>query len=185
MIHPDTQLAEISQQVGVGVVATKNISAGALIWVKDPLDVCLQNSVVQALPSVVADQFRRNAYLNSANEWILCWDIARFVNHACDCNVVVSPMGFEIACRDIAKGEQITNDYGIFNLASEEEFNCACGAPDCRKWVDSKDLALYITAQQAKLQRAAQSVMHIDQPLWPLMHDAQKDYLIKITTHGA
>lgn len=185
MIHPHTRLAEISKQVGVGVLATKPLPAGTLIWVKDPLDVCLHHSVVEELPIGVSEQFRRNAYLNSKNEWVLCWDIARFVNHDCDCNVVVSPVGFEIACRDIEEGEQITNDYGLFNLASEEEFSCACGSPHCRNWVDSKDLKVYVCAQDKKLSRAIQSAIGIEQPLWSLLSPLQKDYLMNLMSHDA
>lgn len=38
MIHPNTELKFISNQVGYGVVATSFIPAGTITWVLDKLD---------------------------------------------------------------------------------------------------------------------------------------------------
>ena len=38
MIHPDTELQFINDEIGHGVVATKLIPAGTITWVLDKLD---------------------------------------------------------------------------------------------------------------------------------------------------
>lgn len=44
---------------------------------------------------------------------MLYWDFARFINHSCVWNYAVTPWGAEIACRYIARGEELTNDYAL------------------------------------------------------------------------
>lgn len=179
MIHPSTRLALISQSVGVGVVATEMIPVGTVVWVHDSLDTVLSNDGLSSLPNLLSAQFRKHAYLRSDDRWMLCWDIARFVNHSCNCNVVVSPAGFEIACRDIEVGEQFTNEYGLFSLAPDEEFACACGALDCRGWISSHEVSVEQSKQQAKLYEAMICADRVNQPLWPLLNEIQQTLLKK------
>ena len=169
MIHSDTRLASIDPRVGVGVVATRPIAAGTIVWVRDGLDLCILNADLQQLPDLVAQQFTRHAYLDERDEWTLCWDIARFVNHHCDSNCLVTPWGFEIACHDIAVGQEISNDYELFRLTEDEEFDCCCGAQQCRGHVDSQDVAPHAQRHSAKLATALALVRQVPQPLWPLL----------------
>jgi SET domain-containing protein len=66
---------------------------------------------------------------------------ARYVNHSCDPNaelLVYKKRVFLIASRAIAKGEELTYDYGLVirgdvDLATAISATaCACGAPVCR-----------------------------------------------------
>ena len=41
MIHPDTELRFINREIGFGVVATRLIRRGTIIWVRDELDQVL------------------------------------------------------------------------------------------------------------------------------------------------
>lgn len=56
----------------------------------------------------------------------------KYINHSCDPNCESEQDGDRIfvkAIVDIAPGEELTYDY---NLDSEEEEPCHCGAPNCR-----------------------------------------------------
>jgi uncharacterized protein len=76
------------------------------------------------------------------------WDIdagvggndSRFINHSCDPNTEVSIENDRIwifACRDIAKGEEITYDYSFD--ANEPPAPCTCKAPSCRGSINIYD----------------------------------------------
>lgn len=170
MIHPDTRLQEISPDVGMGVVATRPIPAGTLIWVRDALDTCLDSAAFQALPDQLARQFTQHAYLDGNDSWLMTWDITRYMNHDCNYNCVVTNWGFEIACRDIAIGEQLTNDYALFRLDESETFDCRCGSPNCRGFVDSEEISFYRALNDRRLEKALLLVTSVAQPLWPLLH---------------
>lgn len=177
MIHMDTRLAAIDPRVGVGVVATRPIAAGTIVWVRDDLDLRIPDVSLRKMPDLVARQFTRHAYLDEQDEWTLCWDIARFVNHHCDCNCLVTPWGLEIACREIAVGEEISNDYALFRLNVDEEFECCCGAPQCRGRIDSKDVAPHARRHDVKLASALARHKQVPQPLRPLLSAQQTHQL--------
>lgn len=178
MMHPATRLVGINQQVGVGVIATRMLPAGTILWVRDALDKTVPERELAAMPAPLAAVFSRHAYLDDEGVWTLCWDHARFVNHACQANSVVTDHGLELACRDIQPGEQITNDYALFHLAPDEEFDCACGSAHCRGHIDSRgDLGIYRRARLRDLRTALARVNQVEQSLWPLLAQSQKNYL--------
>jgi uncharacterized protein len=177
MIHVDTRLVAIDLRVGVGVVATRKIAAGTIVWARDNLDMRIPDASLQKMPDLVVRQFTRHAYLDEHDEWTLCWDIARFVNHHCDCNSLVTPWGVEIACREIAAGEEISNDYALFRLNADEEFDCCCDSPLCRGRIDSKDVTPHAHQHSLKLATALARLKEVPQPLWPLLSEHQKQQL--------
>ena len=57
----------------------------------------------------------------------------RFINHSCEPNTFfrITPQRAEVyALRDIARGEELTVDYG--DSQHEGRLACRCGAPRCR-----------------------------------------------------
>lgn len=64
---------------------------------------------------------------------------ARFINHSCAPNCEAIEEGGRIwihALRDIARGEELSYDYGLVydgrrTAAVKRAFACRCGAPDC------------------------------------------------------
>lgn len=177
MIHPDTRLVGVNPQVGFGVIATRKILSGTVVWVRDPLDLCLDSSAFARLPVLIQQQFTRHAYLDSDGHWLMTWDIARFVNHHCDYNCVVTPWGMEIACRDITEGEELSNDYALFQLDANEEFRCHCDASDCRQHIHSQDVAQHQQRHELQLTEALSQLTLINQPLWSLLEKWQLDIL--------
>ncbi len=61
------------------------------------------------------------------------WNTARLINHSCEPNCEPQNLRGHIwivALRDIAKGEELSYDYG-FDWDGWEEHPCRCGAPTC------------------------------------------------------
>lgn len=70
------------------------------------------------------------------------WNTARLLNHSCDPNCetwVEEKRIFIYAKRDIAKGEELTFDYG-FDLDSYKDHPCLCGSANCVGYIVSQDL---------------------------------------------
>ena len=71
------------------------------------------------------------SYSDENGVHILSWDNAKYVNHRCDCNTIATGYGFAIAIRDIWNGQEISEEYGLFNL--DRVIPLACGCTQCRK----------------------------------------------------
>ncbi|MCX6799199.1 MAG: SET domain-containing protein [Candidatus Diapherotrites archaeon] len=54
----------------------------------------------------------------------------RFVNHCCEPNTFVKDF-YDVALRNIKKGEEITSDYGNCPFPGMN-FKCSCGSKKCR-----------------------------------------------------
>lgn len=69
----------------------------------------------------------------------------RYINHSCDPNVFVKVFEgrrYVYARRNIAKGEEITFDYG-----GDVVWQCNCGCPRCRKTIHSDFFHLPLALQ--------------------------------------
>ena len=109
------------------------------------------------------------AYVDADGNYVLCWDLARYVNHACQpTSRGVGPY-IEIAVRDIQPGEQLTSDYSELNVTGT--FRCACGMPHCRGVVDADDVLRNWQEWDALVGTAYPLVNQVPQPLWPFVRD--------------
>ena len=116
MMHPHTALRFISEAVGHGVVATRDIPAGTITWAQDELDREFTPDQVEAFAPDYQEILDTYCFRNQHGRWVLCWDHARFVNHSFRSNCLTTAYNFEIAVRDIKAGEQLTDDYGYLNI---------------------------------------------------------------------
>lgn len=66
-------------------------------------------------------------------------DPADFVNHSCEPNAGLQGQIVLVAMRDIAPSEEICFDYAMTDGSDYDEFECHCGAPNCRKFVRGSD----------------------------------------------
>jgi SET domain-containing protein len=64
---------------------------------------------------------------------------ADYVNHSCNPNAGLCGQISLVAMRDISVGEEITFDYAMSDSSSFDEFDCTCGAPNCRGKVTGND----------------------------------------------
>jgi hypothetical protein len=164
MIHPDTRLGHASDTIGLGVFATRSIPKGTILWALDDLDQRLTPVRVRRLGERYRALLDRYAFFNAEGEQIVCWDIARFVNHHCEANAISTGWHFDVAVRDIAAGEQICNDYGALNL--EESFTCHCGSAVCRGNIRPEDFDRLSDVWDAQVRDAFPHVTRVPQPLW-------------------
>lgn len=169
MIHPHTRLAHVSDRIGLGVVATRPIPAGTIVWVRDSLDLRIPKARAHELGPMYRDSLKHFSFWEPDGDLILCWDHARFVNHSCDANSLGGGFQFEIAVRDIDVGEQLTDDYATFGYAFE--FDCQCGSPYCRGRVTQQDAERMAPTWDARLLSAMTRLRKVDQPMWPLVMD--------------
>ena len=105
---------------GTGVFAAEDIAKGTIVWKYEPLlDIGLTKEQMQALPDIAKKTFLNYAYHDAEDGlYILCFDDARFMNHADDPNTTQIPndidtQGYTVATKDIKAGEEITCDYRI------------------------------------------------------------------------
>lgn len=163
MIHPHTELKHISRVVGYGVFATHRIPKGTITYVKDSLESIISPTEYLVHGAEVREQIDKYSYIDEHGNRIVSWDFAKYVNHCCDCNTISTGYGFEIAIRDILPGEQLTDEYGIFNL--EEEMELVCGSPACRKMIRPADFDTHYQAWDEKIQAAIPALFNVEQPL--------------------
>lgn len=162
MLHPHTTLAWINDTVGVGVIATRPIPAGTITWVRDALDLVFTPAQISALGQGYAAMLDRYAY-GEADGVVLCWDHGRFVNHHCEASCLGLDGPFEIAVRDIAEGEELTDDYGSLRL--DEAMRCACGSPTCRGEIRPDDPVAHLAHWRARYDAATLQAPWVEQPL--------------------
>lgn len=121
MLHPDTKLEFIDNDIGHGAVAARSIPAGTITWALDDLDMEFIADDVGQMPLQRKEYMRAHRYRNNKGNHVLCSDRPRSVNHSSDSNCLSATYGFEVAVRDIRPGEQFTDDYGYLNVESPFE----------------------------------------------------------------
>jgi hypothetical protein len=168
MMHPATELRFLSREIGHGVFALESIPTGTITWTADPLDQRLTLKQVGELPPQCAEAVRRYAYVDPGGVYVLCWDHGRYVNHSCEPNCLSAGFQFEFAIRDIAEGEQLTDDYGLMNLGSP--LHCRCGMEGCRQIIGEKgEYDIYASFWDRLVEKAFPHIGSVNQPLWPLV----------------
>jgi hypothetical protein len=180
MIHPQTELRYISDAVGYGVFATTDIPKGTIVYVKDSMELCVSPTDYLMHSPEMQAMIDKYSYIDEAGTRIVSWDFAKYVNHSCKCNTMSTGYGFEIAIRDIQAGEEITDEYGIFNLAKPMEI-CCCET-DCRKVLNPGDFDILYPEWDAKILPALQQLFDVSQPLIGLLdmetrHELDQFYL--------
>jgi len=159
----------VNPQVGYGVFATAFIPEGTIVYVKDSLEIEVSPQDYVKHSKSMQDQIEKYSYIDERGYRIISWDFAKYVNHCCNCNTISTGYGFEIAIRDIFPGEQITDEYGIFNM--EQEMVLECKRPGCRGLVCAADLDKYYPKWDAALIEALSSYNEVEQPLAPFLDE--------------
>jgi len=170
MLHPHTEVRRIDERIGYGVFATARIPKGTVVWVQDQFDRVYTEAEVRALPPVYQEILEKYCFRNCAGGWVFCWDITRFVNHSFRPTCLTTPYGFEIAVVDIEPGQEITNDYGCFNII--EPFECFPEQGCDRTVVMPDDLLRHAEQWDAQLADAFPFLHKLAQPLADLLAPA-------------
>ena len=169
MIHPNTELRFINHEIGYGVFATRLIPRGTITWVKDEFDRVYSPEEVVLMSRLHREIMDKYSFVDPVGNLVLCWDLARYVNHSCSPNCLSAGYDFELAVRDIHSGEELTDDYGTLNLASD--FMCRCGMGECRRVIMPNDPLKYADAWDAEVAAAFPLIRTVEQPLWLLVKE--------------
>jgi uncharacterized protein len=172
MVHPDTELRFVNSEIGFGVFATRLIPRGAITWVQDELDRVLTPEKVRQLGPEYAAILSKYSYVNRWGDSVLCWDLARYMNHSCTPSCLSPGYNFELAIRDIAPGEELTDDYATLNLS--DSFKCVCGAPGCRNTVCEDDVFTLADRWDEAVREVFPLMAKVPQPLWGLVKEKQE-----------
>jgi len=176
MIHPDVELRFINEEIGYGVFATKFIPRGTITWTLCDFDLHLTFSA-QEVKDLDADYqpiVEKYSYIDPHGKYVLCWDLARYMNHSCLPNNLPVSHFNEIATRDILPGQELTCDYGFLNYSTT--MSCFCGEDDCRKEI--KPYSSFEGNWKKISQEALAYFDKVEQPLEKFIKD--KDLLLSI-----
>jgi hypothetical protein len=172
MIHPNAELRFINPKIGYGVVATRLIPKGTITWVRDQFDQIFTLGEVERMPQLYREIMDKYSFVGPAGELVLCWDLARYVNHSCRPTCLSAGYDFEVAVRDIHPGEELTDDYGTLNL--DTDFYCSCGFEDCRKVIRPRDPLNFADTWDSTVAEAFMRIKAVDQPLWTLVKEKRE-----------
>lgn len=176
MIHPHTCLRYISDDMGCGLFATAFIPKGTIVYVKDALEIELSPAAYLSHSAAMREVIEKYSYIDERGYRILSWDTAKYVNHCCQCNTMSTGYGFEIAIRDIQSGEEITDEYGLFNL--EYEMPLACAKPGCRGMIRVEDPELLADQWDKQVRDALEVLFDHHQPMLDLLDDTTLEGLV-------
>ncbi|MFD2444792.1 SET domain-containing protein [Bacillus sp. CGMCC 1.16607] len=175
MMFPYTKLHYINDQIGFGVIATTFIPKGTITWALDEMDQILEPEFVAKLDKHRRRFINKYSFRNKNGQYILCWDLGRYVNHSFHANCIGTAYDFEIAIRDILPGEQLTSDYGTYNVGMS--FDCIPEEGTKRKKVNPDDLLHYYKEWDQQALEALKYFKDIDQPL---IHLIDPNSMVKI-----
>ncbi|TBW29880.1 SET domain-containing protein [Gramella sp. KN1008] len=179
MMHPATQLRWINEEKGFGIVATKLIPKGSITWVQDELDRVFRADEALDLKPLTRQLLDKYSFRNHRGEYILCWDLAKYVNHSFRSNCLSTAYNFEIAIRDIQTGEELTDDYGYLNLS--EPFTPQDEGTS-RKTVYPDDILKCYKEWDEVLEELFPCILNQDQPMFGLLSDGVQDEVKKVAT---
>jgi len=176
-MHPDTEIRFISDEIGYGVVATKFIPKGTITWVQDELDQIYTPSQVSEMKDLSKEMVDKYTFRNNKGNFVMCWDLSKYVNHSFNSNCLSTAYDFEVAIRDIQVGEELTDDYGYLNVT--EEFK-AKDEGTSRSTVYPDDLLNFHEEWDEKLQDAFKDFEIVEQPLEKLLEQETRLKLKKV-----
>ncbi len=180
MIHPCTRLQYINDEIGYGVFATELIPMGSITYVKDSLELEIAPQDFHKYSRELQDTIEKYSYIDPEGVRVVSWDFAKYVNHCCNCNTMSTGYGFEIALRDIQPGEEITDEYGLFNMTQPMELTCRFES--CRKKVSAQDVDSLYEKWDTQLMPAILKIKDVAQPLLPLLDQATKAQILDFLT---
>lgn len=161
-MHPHTEIKFISPSIGYGVIATQRIPKGTITWVQDELDQVYTPSQVAAMKPLAQEMIDKYTFRNNQGNFVLCWDISKYVNHSFRSNCISTAYDFEIAVRDIEVGEELTDDYGYLNVT--EAFDAEDEGTE-RTQVLPDDILNFHEQWDALLRTAFLQLTAVEQPM--------------------
>lgn len=167
MIHPHTVIRTVSPVIGVGVFATRFIPRGTIVVVRDAFDLCMPHEQLDQLPPPIRERMETHMYHDRCGNLVLSWDHAKYMNHSCTSNTMMTDYNLEIAIRDIAPDEEVTTEYGLLNIQDPYEIHCGCTG--CRRHLRLDDIEVYGERWDSFIQASLLLIPQVEQPLIELL----------------
>lgn len=165
MIIPWVRIEWISDYKGYGLITTQDIPKGTITFVQDGLDIVIPSENVSNVPPNLLEHVYKYSYEDYLGNLIISWDLAKYMNHDDEANTLTTGYGFEIAIRDIKKGEELTDDYRIFSTHHDTSFSTTKKELETfRPWSDE-----LIQSWDDKVLLALQNESQVPQPLKELL----------------
>lgn len=181
MIHPNTVIKTVSPEIGIGVFATSFIPKGTIVVIRDRFDTCLTPEEFSLLDEPMRSFMETYLYHDKCGNLILSWDHARYMNHSCQSNTMITDYGLEIAVKDIEAGDEITTEYGLLNI--QEPYALLCNCDCCRHELRLDDIDVYGDKWDAAIKDSLLLVPHVEQPLLGLL-DSDRRLRLDGLLHG-
>lgn len=122
MVISSVKIVWISDQKGYGLVATQPIPKGTITFAQDGLDIVIPNEKLDVIDENLLEYIEKYSYEDFLGNRIVSWDLGKYMNHDDQSNTLSTGYGFEVAVRDIAEGEEVTDDYRIFSTHHDTSF---------------------------------------------------------------
>jgi SET domain-containing protein len=134
-LSPQLDIRSKPEVGGKGVYARSAIAPGELlaVWGGDVIGYQELSSLSEADQKMTA-QVEEGLYLFSTRP-----GAGDYINHSCDPNAGLRGQIALVAMRSIAAGEEVTIDYAMCDGTAYDEFECACGAQNCRGSITGND----------------------------------------------
>ncbi len=135
-LNPKLHAAPHPEKGGMGVFAREFVEKGERLMVWG--GAIVNEAQLAALPPVLRQhsvQVEEGLYLAS----VIPDDDADYINHSCDPNAGLNGQIVVVALRDIEPGEEVCFDYAMSDSSPYDEFECQCGAANCRGRVSGND----------------------------------------------
>ena len=121
---------------GLGIEAARDIAKGGIVFQGEELAqrIATKRWVETRWTEEEKITFAQYAYPLDDEVFILWSDAPQDwapQNHSCDPNCAYDGLNV-VALRDVTKGDELTLDYADFCSETSAEFQCACGAANCR-----------------------------------------------------
>ncbi len=181
MIHPETIVRPVNEVIGNGVFATKYIPKGTIVVVKDRFDISISREEFLWLPEPLKASVETYLYHDKHGHLILGWDHAKYMNHSCDSNTMMTDYDIEITVRDILPGEEVTTEYGLLNIQEPYAIHCCC--KNCRRHLRLDDIDRYADIWDKRIHESLLMAFEHPQPLWNLVDSDTKARLENLQEH--
>jgi hypothetical protein len=136
-LSPKLEARSLPAKGGFGVYAIAPVMAGELlaVWGGDVV-VSDQLDRIPGNLRHLCIQVEEGLYLVTLEDRL---GPADYVNHSCSPNAGMSGQIALVAMRHILPGEEVCYDYAMSDGSPYDEFECRCGAANCRGWVTGED----------------------------------------------
>lgn len=170
MMHPNTTAGYINPDKGIGIVATAPLPVGTIVYVYDSMEIVVRPDDPRLKSPLYSQLFDHFSFSDKHGNRVVCWDHGRYMNHCCNPNTLSMTNGCNIVIRDIAAGEELTEDYGLWRMVKPVPL--VCQHANCRKVVGLADNPMIADHCDILIKQAIMHWRNVPQAMLPILDEA-------------